>query len=87
MSVRFSLYNSFETSNVHDTKKYKHAFGILNFLDVKVSADFPLDTSEVLFWFWCRNLREEEHLEDPDIDGRIILRWTFEKLGGGHGRN
>jgi hypothetical protein len=23
-------------------------------------------------------------LEDPDVDGRIILKWFFERLGGGH---
>jgi hypothetical protein len=25
--------------------------------------------------FWWGNLRERDHLEDPGIDGRIILRW------------
>jgi hypothetical protein len=25
------------------------------------------------------NLRERDHLEDPDIDGRIILRWVLRK--------
>jgi len=25
--------------------------------------------------FWLGNLRERDHLEDPDIDGRIILGW------------
>jgi len=29
--------------------------------------------------FWWGNLRERDHLEDPDVDGRIILRWIFRK--------
>ena len=28
------------------------------------------------------NLREREHLEDPGVDGRIILRWIFMKWVG-----
>jgi hypothetical protein len=26
--------------------------------------------------------RERDHLGDPDVDGRIILRWMFRKLEG-----
>jgi hypothetical protein len=29
------------------------------------------------------NLREGEHLKDPGIDGRIIIKWIFRRLGGG----
>ena len=29
--------------------------------------------------FWWGGLREGDHLGDPDVDGRIILRWIFRK--------
>jgi hypothetical protein len=29
--------------------------------------------------FWWGNLNERDHLEDPGIDERIILRWIFRK--------
>jgi hypothetical protein len=29
--------------------------------------------------FGWENLREIEHLENPGVDGRIILRWSFRK--------
>ena len=28
------------------------------------------------------NLREGDHLEDLGVDGRVILNWIFETLGG-----
>jgi hypothetical protein len=31
---------------------------------------------------WWGNLRERDHWGDPDVDGRIILRWIFRKWEG-----
>jgi hypothetical protein len=38
---------------------------------------------EVLTGFWWENLRERDHLEDPDIGGRIILKWICKKWDEG----
>jgi hypothetical protein len=31
---------------------------------------------------WSKSLKERDYLEDPDVDGRVILRCIVEKLGG-----
>jgi len=28
---------------------------------------------------WWENVRERDHLEDPGVEGRVILRWLFRK--------
>jgi hypothetical protein len=39
--------------------------------------------SEVNTGFWQGNLREGDHLRDPGVDGRIILKLIFKKWDGG----
>ena len=38
---------------------------------------------EVHTVFWWGDLRERDHLGDPGVDGRIILRWIFRKWNVG----
>jgi hypothetical protein len=38
---------------------------------------------EVRTGFWWGDLREGDHLEEPGVDGRIILKWIFKKWDGG----
>jgi len=33
--------------------------------------------------FWWGNLRERDHLGDPGVDGRVMLRWISTKWDGG----
>jgi hypothetical protein len=37
---------------------------------------------EVCTGFWWGSLRERDNWGDPDVDGRIILRWIFRKWEG-----
>jgi hypothetical protein len=33
--------------------------------------------------FWWGNLKKRDHMGDPGVDGRIILRWIFRKCDVG----
>ena len=35
--------------------------------------------------FWWGNLRVRAHLEDPGVNGRIILKWIFSRWVAGGG--
>ena len=32
--------------------------------------------------FWWGDLRERDHLQDLDVDGRVVLKWIFKKSNG-----
>jgi hypothetical protein len=38
-----------------------------------------MERGETYSGFWWGNLRESDHLGDPGVDGRIMLRWIFRK--------
>ena len=44
-----------------------------------------MERGEVHKGFWSGNLGEGDHLEDLDLDGRIILTWIFKKWEWGEG--
>jgi hypothetical protein len=37
---------------------------------------------EVHTGFWWGDVREGDHLEDPGVNGRIILKWILKKWDG-----
>jgi hypothetical protein len=39
------------------------------------------ETGEVHIGFWLGDLSERDHLEDPCIHKRIILKWVFREMG------
>ena len=59
----------------------RRLFKNLHILPVRCQYIFSLifGRGEAYTGFWWGNLRERDHLTDPGVDGRIILRWVFRK--------
>jgi len=65
------LYSSLNISRVIKSRRMRRAGHVARMGRVEVYKEF-----------WWGNLSERDHLEDPGVDGRIILRWIFRKWDG-----
>ena len=68
------LYSSLNISRVIKSRRMRRAGHVARMGRVEVYKEF-----------WWGNLSERDHLEDPGVDGRIILRGIFRKWDVGHG--
>jgi hypothetical protein len=50
---------------------------------INMSGTCSKYVGEVHTGFWWGNLRERDHLEDQNVNGMIILRRIFRRLGVG----
>ena len=55
-------------------------FGVIKSRGMRLAGHVArIGRGEVYAGFWWGNLRERVYLQDPGVDGRIILSWIFRK--------
>jgi hypothetical protein len=65
-------------------KYRKYFLGKFNILSEFVIRDTAVcGKVQINAVFWWGNLRDRDNSEDPDVDGKIILRWIFRKWDRG----
>jgi hypothetical protein len=52
---------------------------------MRLGEAYSMYRGEVYTEFWWGKMMENNHLEDSSVEGRIILKWIFNKWDGEHG--
>jgi hypothetical protein len=60
--------------------QFSYAGVVAKIILIRILNIMCMGRKEVCTGCWWGNLRERGHWGDPDVDGRIILRWMFRKL-------
>jgi hypothetical protein len=74
-SRRGNVYTWFKWGNVYTWFKWGNVYTWFKWGNVYTWFKW----GNVYTWFKWGNLRKRDHLQDPGVDGRIILRWIFMK--------
>ena len=75
LKIRISLFSLRSTECCHEDQIEDDEMG------EKFSADE--DVTNYLRNFFRGNLQERSHVEEPDVDGKIILKWILKELLAG----
>jgi hypothetical protein len=81
-----NLYFSWGSGEDYITRNFNDLYSSPNIIRVIKSRRMTsaghvarIGKKEVHTGFWWGDLREGDHLEDPGVDGRLILKWIFKK--------
>jgi len=80
-------WRQLHNEEVHDLYSSANSFWVIKSRRIRMGRAGSMygEKAEVHTGFLWGNLRERDHLEDPGVDGRIILRHIFRNCDKGHG--